>query len=262
MRALLRTHPELREVSDLLEEGLVFSGSGKPKRAIRALERALGLVRAMNLVDPPARDLQRRVAEALLSAWVQAGRKSEIGKHDEDLVRAGIRETELVRIVTHRLAIEQKRTDAEALDLYVAAIESGVALERPVRERLNQILAFSLHVRLNSTAASTAHLVPLLERLHRARPQLNFVRLYLGRYHYLRREYATARTYLEPIDGRLGSSPKVLNVLGRCCEKLGLAAQAAESYRRSLAEDFHQPHIHFRIGRVLLRQFQAMAPEL
>lgn len=262
MRALLRTHPELREVSDLLEEGLVLSGLGKPKRAVRALERALTLLGGMTLVDPPARDLQRRVAEALLSAWVQAGKKNEISNRDEDLVRAGIRETEMVRIVTHRLAVERKRTDPEALDTYVAAIESGVALERPVRERLNQILAFTLHVRLNSPPATVAHLVPLLERLHRARPQLNFVRLYLGRYHYLRREYATARTYLEPVDGRLGSSPKVLNVLGRSCEKLGLAAEAADSYRRSLEADSHQPHIHFRIGRVLLRQYQASAPEL
>ena len=124
---------------------------------------------------------------------------------------------------------------------------------------MNQVLSYALHVRLTTPVDEAKARAPWLERIHRCRPKLTFPRLFLGRLRYLERDYGRARELLEGVSGRLASNTKVLNVRGRCAEKLGKSAEALELYSRSLAEDQHQPHVHFRIGRLMLARHRKRA---
>jgi Tfp pilus assembly protein PilF len=116
-------------------------------------------------------------------------------------------------------------------------------------------LAVALEVDLNANPAEVEHLRPYLERLQAARPRSGFPVWQLGRYHYLRNDYSSARHYLEQVTGHLASSPRLLNLRAACSERLGDHIGALDQYRRSLAQDPAQADIHFRIGRVLLHAY-------
>jgi hypothetical protein len=151
------------------------------------------------------------------------------------------------------------RTSPAALDDYLAYLGANGSIPDELRTPMSQILSYALHVRLTTPLDEARARAPRLERLHRARPKLTFPRLFLGRLRYLERDYAQASRLLAGVSGRLASSPKVLNVRGRCAEKLDNETQAISLFRRSLQEDRHQPHVHFRIGRLLLGRYKERA---
>lgn len=251
---------DLARAVEGLREGETLLAEGKPRKALAPLCEALDSLDAQDLSaagDPEAVRLLGTLATALRRACEEAGREDLLEKRGEALFEAGLRRGPEAEKLIRRLALTERRTDVRALSFYIGYLEARGSLDEALRLRLNQILSFALHVRLNSKPEKIRPVVPLLERLHHIRPNLTFPRLYLGRWHYLCGRFREARTYLRDLAGRLGDSPKVLNIRGRSAEKLDLLDEALDLYRRSLAHDRHQPHVHFRAGRILLRQSQS-----
>ena len=123
------------------------------------------------------------------------------------------------------------------------------------RSGVLRFLAVALEIDLRADPREILNLCPLLERLHRIRPGMAFPLFQLGRYHYLQRDYRTARQYLGRVSGKLAKNPRLINLQARCSEKLGDLATALDQHRKSLAEDSDQAHVHFCIGRILLHDY-------
>lgn len=235
-----------------LEKARALLVAGRAAKAVEVLEAALISLEGLSALD--ARHCEDRDELALLlpEACTQAGQADARAGAAERLHALGARGPSTVLLVAAHRALVEKRDDFAAVDSYLDALALGLRLDNTLRERLQQILAYRLHVGLDSTEAEIAARLARLERLKDLRPHLSFPRLYLGRARYLRRQWAAAVTELAAIPGRLATSPKVLNILGRSLEKLGRGREAMGVYRRSLAADGRQAAIHFRLGRALL----------
>ncbi|MAG57888.1 MAG: hypothetical protein CMJ83_16510 [Planctomycetes bacterium] len=236
----------------LLEEARAFLEAGRARKAISVAGKGLDALGEGDARDREHLALIQALADVLRSATEAANKPAAFSKRLPALFQAGLRRGPHAADYIKGLALEEKRTDDEALEVYTAYLAAGGTLADDLRVRLNQILSYALHIRLTTPLETARALVPRLQELHAIRPKLTFPRLYLGRFHYLERRFDEARELLCGIQGRLATSPKVLNIRARCAEKLGLAEEAIEVYRTSLVQDNHQPHVHFRVGRLLL----------
>ena len=97
----------------------------------------------------------------------------------------------------------------------------------------------------------------MLEMLHRIVPELNFPKLYLGRGHYLREHFDKAIAVLGTLREKAGKSHNVLNMLARSHEKLGNLDEAYRLYDLSLKTTPGQAGVHFRLGRLDLKQSES-----
>lgn len=138
------------------------------------------------------------------------------------------------------------------LTALVSAVEAAVPLDRELAASVHRTLADGLHVRMNATARDILEKLGLLERLHLARPELGYPRLYLARVLTLEGRYGEARDLLAGIRGGFADRTRVLNLRGRCAEMLGLDAEAEQLFLGSLARNGDQADIHFRVGRLAL----------
>lgn len=243
----------------LLSQAEAQISDGRSRKAAGTFARAFDLL-AEGGSESERRELLHRAASGLEAACRSVDHMAPLHDRAETLYRLGMRRADMVTHLVRRLALEDARTDPEALETYIGFLEGGSRLDEDLATRLNQILSFVLHVRLSTPPEEAESHVPLLLRLNRCRPRLTFPKLYLGRYHYVSRDYASARRFFGQISGRLADRPKVLNVQARCAEKLDLIDEALDLYRRSLRHNHHQPHVHFRVGRLLLRRFAATVP--
>lgn len=243
---------------DALREAQGYFDREKPKRALVPVQVALDILEVGDPNDLESRQLLTQVVLLAQRVGIAIGRPDLLRDRRESLFRAGLHLGPLAESLIEEMAIKDKRTDLAALEQYVSYIEAHGRMDDALRTRLNQILSYGLHVRLSSPNDKVRPLLALLDRLHRSRPHLTFPRLYLGRLHYLDRNWALARELLGGLSGRMSEGPKVLNLRGRCAEKLGLFDEARALYRQSLTCNHHQPHIHFRLGRVLLLQIRRL----
>jgi tetratricopeptide (TPR) repeat protein len=245
---------DLVRAAEGLREGEAFLETGRHRKALASLLEAFDAVRGTAANDPEAKRLLTAIVAGLRKASTALGREDILDEKSELIFQAGLRTGELAERLIRRWALDERRVDLHAISAYVGYLEARGRLDDALRLRLMQILSYALHVRLPSRPEDVEPLVPLLERLHRIRPKLVFPRLYLGRWHYLCRRYEQARMLLARVSGKLGESPKVINIRGRCAEKLDRFEEATALYRKSLEIDRHQPHVHFRLGRMLLRE--------
>ena len=250
---------DLDRARHLLEKGEGHLEGGRFRRAISVLSKGVDAAAGTGPRDAAAVAVLAELASALKRACEGAAKPAVWRDRLETLFMAGLRQGPAAEELLHRMLLEEKRTDDEAIDIGIAYLEGRGPVGEELRVQLNQTLSFALHIRLTTPLEEARLHVPRLERLHAARPKLTFARLYLGRYHYLDRDYARARDLLAPISGRLSDSPKVLNVRARCAEKLDAVDEALTLYGRSLDRDRHQPHVHFRIGRLLLGEYRRAA---
>ncbi len=234
---------------------------GKPDKAVKPLEQALRMIEDPSAHDGISVERKDEVASLLLTALAKCGRSESRVEAAVRCYRAGARSRTAITVVAAHRALDEKRTDPEALESYLDAIELRVEVDATLRERLLQILAHALHVDLDTPEASVRAILPSLERLRRLRPTMSFPRFYLGRWHYRQREWAAAVAEFTGITGHLSQSPKLLNLLGRAQEKLGRLADASATYAQSLTADGTQAGVHFRRGRVLLALFRAQVLE-
>jgi predicted Zn-dependent protease len=164
------------------------------------------------------------------------------------------------RLEALRDSLREKRVDVEAIGDCIALLEAA-RLEPSLRKRVLLSLAVALHVDLKRPMAEVAQVLPMLARLHRAVPGLAFPQLYLGRYFFRVGEYERALDQLSEIPGSLGRRPVVMNMLGRCREKLSQFDDAERAYRESLAQKGEQPTILFALGRLLLARYRRSVAE-
>lgn len=250
---------DLDRARHLLDKGIAHLEAGRHRRAMSALGKGVDAMSGGERPDADGVKVLAALADALQRACEGAGKEAAWRERLATIFDAGLHKGPAAEQFMTRLAIEEKRADEQAIDAYITYLEGRGRVGEELRVTLNQVLSYALHIRLTTPIEQARMHVPRLERLHRARPKLTFPRLYLGRYFYLERDYARARDLLAPISGRLSESPKVLNVRARCAEKLDAVDEALELYRLSLSKDRHQPHVHFRIGRLLLGAYRRAA---
>lgn len=239
-----------------LVKGREHLEGGRFRRAISALGKGIDALQGATREDAKSVSLLAKLSEALFDAAERSGKMSAWSERLPMLFANGLHRGRAAKALVRALAVDEKRTDGNALDVYISFLEARGKLDDDVRTSLNQILSYALHVRLTTALEEARASADRLIRLHAARPKLTFPRLYLGRLRYLERDYAHARALLAGVSGRLGSSSKVLNVRARCAEKLNEVEEALELYRTSLETDRHQPHVHFRIGRLLVERYR------
>jgi hypothetical protein len=166
----------------------------------------------------------------------------------------------MLRSLVSKFTQGEPREDSFALDVLVTAVESsGVLSKYATRDVLRHLVA-ALRLDLMDDPAAVEARVPLLERLHRARPGLAFPRFYLGRHAVLCGDPERALAFLAGLGGPLRDSAHVLMLRGVCAESLGDSARALELYREALVIAPQLPDVSYRIGRVLIRRAVASAP--
>lgn len=249
-----RTH---LEVAQALGEGRRHLAQERPADAARVLAGAWERVGpAEPGDDAPLRQLRQAIAEAFAVAIVRSGESAPPGPSREELFAAGARFAPFLRALVIR-CLEDGRSDALALDVLVAWIESEPEGDRGVVRRALARLAESLRFP-GPPGEADAGKVLLLERLHRARPQLAFPRLYLGRHRYRHRDYLGARHFLDGIQGGLAGQAAVVTLRARCAERLGDTAAALALYRQAIERHPRLPAPNFWLGRLL--QDLSLAP--
>lgn len=247
---------EHERAREQLEKGKAHLESGRLRRAIATLGKGIDALREGKPDDATSVSLLAALSAALFEAAERSGKPSAWTDRLLSLFANGLHAGRAAEALVRELAVDQKRADDDALDVYIAFFAAGGRADEQVRLRLNQALSFALHVRLTTPLEEARSRENRLRRLHAARPKLTFPRLYLGRLRYLERDYESARELLAGVSGRLAINPKVLNVRARCAEKLNEADEALDLYRKSLDDDRHQPHVHFRIGRLLVERYR------
>ncbi len=230
-----------------------------PRKAVKQLEEALNLISEVDVLDDVISAQRDEVASLLMRALGQCGQSDSRVQAALRCYDLGARNKTAVLVVAAHHALDEKRTDPEAIGSYLDAVEMGCVEDASLRERMLQILAYALHVDPETPTADVLRILPSMERLRRLRPQMTFPRLYLGRWCYRNRQWSRVVSELLGISGKLAESPKVLNLLARSLEKLGRLMEAAKVYRDSLAADRQQAGIHFRLGRVLLALYREQA---
>jgi hypothetical protein len=137
------------------------------------------------------------------------------------------------------------------LEALVQAIEAKLPLRSSKLIQIHRSLARGLEIHLNARPEEVADQLHLLRRLHIARPEMPYPRLFLGRILSLEERYEEARTLLSGIRGQLQDRTRVLNLRARCSEILGLTAESEDLFRRSLRSKPDQADMHFRLGRLI-----------
>jgi hypothetical protein len=197
----------------------------------------------------------REAADVWLAALAKAGKGDERAVAAERCLTWGVRTRDVLSAASAHAALVARRIDPDALATYVDALEAGALIDAAVRRGVLRVLSVGLYVGMGEAPSRFDGRARLLARLAVVAPSLPFVRLYLGRYEYLRGSFAAASSHLSAVTGSAASSPKVLNLLGRASEKTGDADAAVASYAASLTADRRQAAIHFRLGRLLLARF-------
>ena len=199
------------------------------------------------------------VAEAAADLWLEAlaraGRGDLRGAAAERCRNFGVRTRDVLGAFAAHGAVVARRADPDALSGYVDALERNAVADPTVQKAIHRVLAQSLYVAIDESPSRFDGRVLLLERLSTVTPDLPFVRVYLGRYAYLRGDFNTAARHLAAVRGSAASSPKVLTLLGRACEKLGRVEEATAAYIASLTANRRQAAVHFRLGRLLLARY-------
>ncbi len=138
--------------------------------------------------------------------------------------------------------------ESEMAPRYVSYLEAGP--NGGIRKGALRRLATMLRITLKDSPDEITSRMELLDRVHRARSNLRFPHLYLGRGHYLREDYDRALPHFQALDARGGANEHILNLLARSLEKLGRIAEARGVYIRSLELNPEQAGILFRVGRI------------
>ena len=248
-----RRRPVQGEIPALVEEGHDFLCAGDFRQALRKLERAWALTLAL----PERPSFTRPLGRLLIEACLAGGRPERLDRHALGLLEAGVREPPVLAACARAFLAGNRRDDPVAVQLFLDVLAAGKAIDRPLQEEILRALSVALEVNMEAGPAEARPLVPALERLHALRPGLAFPALQLGRYHYLRGDYPRARGYLMGLKGSIARSPHGLNLLARCSEKMGDLDHALATYKASLGADPLQPHVHYRIGRILVHEHVA-----
>lgn len=239
-----------------LEKGRAHAEGGRMRRAMATLCKGIAALDGVDSSDEGSAAILSALSDALFDAAQRAGKPSAWTEQLPALFANGLHKGRAAEALVRGLVLEQKRTDHDALDVYITFLAQAGPLDDALRVPLHRTLSFALQVRLTTPIEEARAREDHLRRLHVARPNLAFPRLYLGRLCYLERDYESARALLAEVPGRLASNPKVLNVRARSAEKLNKPEEALELYGRSLDSDRHQPHVHFRIGRLLVERYR------
>ncbi|MEE9394340.1 MAG: tetratricopeptide repeat protein [Planctomycetota bacterium] len=159
----------------------------------------------------------------------------------------------LLRMVESRIYSDLP-VRAEDLD---AMVDYGsLGRDKKTKRRVHELLRERLRIRLTDDPKGLNDRVELLERIHRESPAINYPKQYLGRAAYMRKDYRGAIEFLASVVDRAAESSSILNIIGRCHEKLGELSRAASAYEKSLGQREEQPGILFRLGRLKLRLAQ------
>ncbi|MEZ6197238.1 MAG: tetratricopeptide repeat protein [Planctomycetota bacterium] len=159
----------------------------------------------------------------------------------------------VIELVECRIRADRPLRPAEIEDyLDYAAFGRDARTLRAVHLRLRD----ALRIRLTDHPGEIARTMEHLTRLHRECPKINYPKQYLGRGHYLRRQYREAIEVLNSFTRDAAETAHLLNVIGRSHEKLGEFGAAGAAYERSLAQDPDQPGVLFRLGRIRLLEAQ------
>ena len=225
---------------------------GRPDVALGTWRRAFEVL-SSSAPTSPKDSLRLRIIEDMLPVAVEHHATEAVLRHAIEMRERLPSDRRLSHEVVSALAIQGGHKELGALRVYVAWIGRVRDPDPKLMAVLLRILSDKLKIKMRTDPVEATPLTPLLERLNLARPSLAFPRLYLGRYHYLRADYAAAWGYLHDLKGPLRSQIRVVNLMGRCAEKLSLLDEAAAFYRESLAGKSDQAPIHFRLGRVLTR---------
>ncbi|HGY90663.1 MAG TPA: hypothetical protein ENK43_05780 [Planctomycetes bacterium] len=142
----------------------------------------------------------------------------------------------------------ERALESEMAPRYVSYIEAGT--NAGIRKGALRRLATMLRITLKDSPDEITSRMELLDRVHRARSNLRFPHLYLGRGHYLREDYDRALPHFRALDERGGANEHILNLLARSLEKLGRIGEARGVYIRSLEMKPEQAGILFRVGRI------------
>lgn len=194
-------------------------------------------------------------AEVWLAALAAAGRGDERAAAAERLRGFGVSGPAILSALAAHAALVLRRVDPAALEVYVEALETGALKDPAVKKGVLRVLAVGLYVGMDEAPSRFDGRAALLERMLASFPGTPFVRLYLGRYEYLRGRFVAAKAHLSAVGGRAAASPKTLNLLGRAAEKTGAVDEALAAYAASLAADRRQAAVHFRLGRLLLARW-------
>jgi tetratricopeptide (TPR) repeat protein len=199
----------------------------------------------------------RRMAELLfaLGAIEKEERRLERARPYFDRARA--RDASFKRAVLEIVEIDFQ-TGRTAADDELEDLLDYVAFGRDTRvtRAAHLRLRDSLGIRLTDDPDDIGWRMELLDRLHRENPRVNYPKQYLGRGHYLRREYGRAIEVLNSFTEEKAESPSLLNMIGRSHEKLGELEAAAAAYGKSLDQESEQAGILFRLGRIKLKLAQ------
>ena len=212
--------------------------------------------RALSEAAPAARiAVSEAAADLWLEALARAGRGDLRGSAAERCRTLGVRTRDVLGAFAAHGAVVARRADPDALSGYIDALEMRAIADPTVQKAIHRVLAQSLYVAIDESPSRFDGRVALLDRLSSVSPDLPFVRVSLGRYAYLRGDFSTAARHLAAVRGSAASSPKVLTLLGRACEKLGRVEEATAAYIASLAANRRQVAVHFRLGRLLLARY-------
>lgn len=241
----------LDHAADLSRKAAARLAEGRPDVAAAMFVRAFDTLESPGARIPGSEDLRLRILEGLHAATAKTGDPSALVPRLAMMATAAVR-LAFVPSLVRKLAVDLARDDGDAVGIYLAALESRRPLDRPTLAAVLRILARALRIRSRSEPEEVQDLVPKIERLLACRPGLDFPRLYLARYHHAVEQWGRARQLLLGIRGPMKTDIKVLNLLGRCAEKLNRPEEAVAAYERSLRQREAQGLIHFRLGRLLL----------
>lgn len=246
---------DTEKARELLATGRERNGEKRHRLAGATLCRAFDVLDRPGPAPAAVPPLRRDILAALLTAAEDPEIVLPLARRTESVLDETVRlDAALVRAIVDRASRHADQDDDALWRLYVAFLDTEVPCPAELRGRIVTLLSERLSIRLDSDRHEAEPLVPLLERLHRARPKLAFPRLYLGRWACLQERYADARDLLAGIGGRLAERPKVLNLRGRCAELLALESEAEQLFARSLDVRDDQADIHFRVGRLVLHR--------
>ncbi len=138
--------------------------------------------------------------------------------------------------------------ESEMAPRYVSYIEAGT--NAGIRKGALRRLATMLRITLKDSPDEITSRMELLDRILKARSNLRFPHLYLGRGHYLREDFDRALPHFRTLDQKGAANEHILNLLARSLEKLGRLREARGNYIRSLELKPEQAGILFRVGRI------------
>ena len=236
-----------------------FRAAGERLLDCREDLAAATLCRAFDTLDREGLDteedhrLRYKIVRALVALVPEPGVLNHLvaraGGCLEDLVE---RDPQLGRSLAE-LALEVTESPAR-LEFLVKLIECRVPMVAGSAQSIHEALGKALRVTTKSSDPEVKARLPFLQRLHVARPELAYPRLYIARAYALIERYEEALDLLSGVHGSAALRANVLNLRGRCAELVHRMDEAEECFLRSLAANGEQADIHFRAGRIALRR--------